>query len=67
VAEDQNSALDTRRLEFVEASYMERTSPCVVCFALEDQELCDRLPCRRHSRKDGRTGYWEVRGTLLEG
>jgi hypothetical protein len=63
VADDQNTARDPRRLEFVEVSYMARTPPCVVCCASADQELCHRLPCRGHSRKDCRDGYWmEVLG-----
>jgi hypothetical protein len=58
IADDQNTALETRRWEFVEVSYRERIRPCVVCFAGNFPELCDRLPCRGHSRKDGRSGYW---------
>jgi hypothetical protein len=58
VAEDQNTARDPRRLEFVEAVCVNGLCPCVVCVGNNDQELCGRLPCMRNQRKDGRDGYF---------
>jgi hypothetical protein len=63
VAEDQNTARDPRRLEFVEAVVSNGWRRCKVCVGSNDKELCFSLPCQGHSRKDGRTVYWrEVRG-----
>jgi hypothetical protein len=62
VSEYQNTAIATRRLEFVAAVCPNGKRPCVVCVACASQDLCDRLPCRGRQRKDGRDGYFrEVR------
>jgi hypothetical protein len=64
VAEDQNTARDPRRLEFVEAVCVNGQMPCVACVAMDNDDLCERLPCGELKRKDGRNGYFreEVRG-----
>jgi hypothetical protein len=65
VSDDQTSVLDPRPLEFVEGvCENEQWRTCSKCVAIANNDLCDRLPCRWHTRKDGRTGYWreEVRG-----
>jgi hypothetical protein len=58
VSDDQTSVLATRRLEFVEAFCVTGQCRCLFCVANYDQELCDSLPCRWNTRKDGRNGYW---------
>jgi hypothetical protein len=63
VSEDQNTARDPRRLEFVAASRANGWRTCVKCVACNNRELCYRLPCRWSQRADGRVGYFqEVRG-----
>jgi hypothetical protein len=64
VSEDQNTARQTLRLEFVEAACSDGLRPCLVCVGSDNQDLCERLPCYCGRRKDGRNGYFrkEVRG-----
>jgi hypothetical protein len=63
VSDDQNTARDTRQLEFVEAVCETGWRTCVFCVASTNYALCERLPCSGLTRKDGRNGYFrEVRG-----
>jgi hypothetical protein len=58
VSDDQTSVLATRRLEFVEAVCENGQMPCVACVAMDNDDLCEQLPCGELKRKDGRNGYF---------
>jgi hypothetical protein len=59
VADDQNSAWQTRRLKFVAADSEVGWRTCVKCVAHNNRELCDRLPCNGRQRADGSVGYFQ--------